>query len=244
MSKNPFARARPAAAPAPPGSSSSHGSSRGSADHDHMIPGTRPAGLPSQAQRAEGMPRGPDSNPFSSAPRPNGAPGPNGSYGPNGAPGPNGGFSLGGGAPPVPKRAMSIQSSATLENLASFVAEYDALRHAVDGIEQAWRSGELTATQSRDQLAQVEARVNKLQCQGLDSMELICPRNFIVIYPPLITRGDKIYIPDENPSVGSCGEGGMDSADESAAMFSVIGDDIMGVMWGGIKWGGDKIPSP
>ena len=31
----------------------------------------------------------------------------------------------------------------------------------------------------------------------------------------------------------------------SAAMIGVCGADInMGVMWGGIKWGGDKIPSP
>ena len=30
----------------------------------------------------------------------------------------------------------------------------------------------------------------------------------------------------------------------NAGMVRVFGDDIMGVMRGGVKWGGDKIPSP
>ena len=30
----------------------------------------------------------------------------------------------------------------------------------------------------------------------------------------------------------------------NAGMVGVCGGDILGVMWGGMKWGGDKIPSP
>ena len=82
--------------------------------------------------------------------------------------------------------------------------------------------------------------------------EILSPPHFT---PPLITRGGKIYIPNENPSVvrasseGSCGGRGMGSADRdgvkftSAAMFWVLEDGIMCVMWGGVKWGGIKFPA-
>ena len=84
---------------------------------------------------------------------------------------------------------------------------------------------------------------------------ILCP-----FYPPRITRGDKIYIPDENCAEwgvshlwGGVGSGGrwvvvvqigMGVKFTCATMIGVCGADIMGVMWGGIEWGGDKIPSP
>ena len=55
------------------------------------------------------------------------------------------------------------------------------------------------------------------------------------ILPPPITRGDKIYIPDEDPSVwrvssvGSCGEGGSrGSADRDGDKIYKRGD-VLGV---------------
>ena len=50
--------------------------------------------------------------------------------------------------------------------------------------------------------------------------------------------------------VGSCGERGwavqigMGVKFACVTMIGVCGGGIMGVMWGGVKLGGDKIPSP
>lgn len=69
------------------------------------------------------------------------------------------------------ERQLSARSEFIMEQLLDFERQFEDIDASVAAIEAAFRSGELTPGKARDDLAQLEARLDRLQCEGVDSIE-------------------------------------------------------------------------
>eukprot|EP00405_Crypthecodinium_cohnii_P052658 CAMPEP_0206590894 /NCGR_PEP_ID=MMETSP0325_2-20121206/39913_1 /ASSEMBLY_ACC=CAM_ASM_000347 /TAXON_ID=2866 /ORGANISM="Crypthecodinium cohnii, Strain Seligo" /LENGTH=276 /DNA_ID=CAMNT_0054099977 /DNA_START=183 /DNA_END=1010 /DNA_ORIENTATION=+ len=69
------------------------------------------------------------------------------------------------------ERKFSARSAHTLDRLWDFEQQFEEIDATTASIVDAFRSGVLQSGKARDDLAQLEARLDKLQCDGIDSID-------------------------------------------------------------------------
>lgn len=69
------------------------------------------------------------------------------------------------------QKRFSCKSESVLGRLGEFEAQFNDIEESIKRIAEGFHSGELTPPGARDHLAQVEALLDKLQFNGVDSIE-------------------------------------------------------------------------
>ncbi|CAE8720527.1 unnamed protein product [Polarella glacialis] len=70
-------------------------------------------------------------------------------------------------------RRLSSRSVHQIEQLGGFERQFTEIDHAVDSLEAALVHQQIAPSYARDHLAQLEARLDKLQCHGVDSIDTV-----------------------------------------------------------------------